>query len=346
MRVLADLSNKTFDRIQEFVEADRYPSLQKFIAVAVENQLGLEEEAPGDRSPDRKPARPVPKRPDVSLESGSLDEWAPAEWLPPHEPSEFGYEPNAGDWLWGQVNNVLAIKFVARSLLVAQVQNRESAVAAGKWLEWLRGSAQRAGRWLTSLDEDAGRNRIDAWGKSFPSPEMESAQRFARQYAGEVQKSGRIVGALPWLGLVRWMRLESADPGSFEIGLTENGFRFARLRNPAFDGGEAEDEGKLYADEKDFYRSTVAEASSPEREAFQCIGEILVSGNGIAAAELRKRVGDQYSAWSRTQASTNASGALARMDDVGLLLRSNPGTAQAAYAPSEELREYLKQVRK
>lgn len=345
MRTMVNLSERTFDRVKDLIEAGRYSSLQKFIQVAVENQLGLEESESDDaglRSSSRAGSRQNGNEKELF---GLADFRVPSDLdesiLPRverHSTDELGYTEGKGQWIWGQVNNVLAIKFVTRSLLLRQMQV-EGMVEQEKWFGDLNREATQVQKRLATLDEEASRSRVTAWSKSFPSEDSASTKRFSRQYGGEVRQNGRVVGALPWLGLIAWLRADSSGDREWQVGLTRLGRRFARLPNPVLDGQVSERNSvqKLSDSEKEFYTERIAQKSKPEAEAFTCIASILGRMGKVASAKLREEIGQHYGEWSDTQATTYSGGALARMDDVDLIERHHPGTARASYAPTKAL---------
>lgn len=344
MRLLVEVSDSTLERIQSLLASGRYSSAQRFLQLAIENQLGVEE-TPDDvleQQPAGIAGGGVKDRRQVEF---PMDYWASLELpdhqssvqgLEPHSKDDLGFRPGTGSWLWGQINNVFAIKFATRLVLRERLTEQEWPEAA-RIEELAREEGPVAGDLMRGLDQAGKRSRVHRWAKSFPTSDSGSAKRFAIQYFAWTQ-AGRIVGALPALGLAR---LEINDGGNSRFGLTELGIQLARLPNPVLDGDPAAATNKLSEDEMLLYIRSVVPASAQESEAFTTMAELLADGR-LSGRGLWERLAEAYpEEWSEKEVLTYGNGAVSRMTDVGLVRRIEPGTSSAAFEGTDMIHEVL-----
>jgi len=178
---------------------------------------------------------------------------------------------------------------------------------------------------LRDIDERQGTRRDDRLDVGFPSGDDEDAasSRFLSQFFFDQREDGSVSGALP---LLRFVGPVAED----RIGLTEAGLTFARLENPVL-RAPREAQRRLSAEESEFYVQHVMERVPGEAAAFTAIAEAFRNGihtNTDLADHLRNSVGPD---WSDSLVSTQRSGAMGRMLDLGLTRRERQGVRVKFY---------------
>ena len=226
------------------------------------------------------------------------------------------------EWLWGQVNRILPLKFVLRAILNVAPEGQLSMEDAHPLL---RPVSRNFALLLRDIDERKGTRRDDRLDVGFPSGDDEDAAltRFLSQFFFDLREDGGVSGALPLLRFV-------GPAVDHSIGLTAAGLDFARLENPILNG-QGKSGRRLSADETRFYVQHVMEHVPGEAAAFRVIAEALrnrVHTNKELATLLRGTVGND---WSESLVSTQRSGAMGRMLDLGLTRRERRGVRVRFY---------------
>jgi hypothetical protein len=242
---------------------------------------------------------------------------AQGEWLAPAPPQRRVdiLDDKGNPWMWGQVNRVLPMKFLLRVLL-NEAGGKPIGVPDAYAL--LGGHSRRYALHLQSLDEEAGRRRDERLSVGFPSGESEDAalRRFLSQYFADVRSDGLASGALVFLGLVGF------DPQG-RVGLTEQGVRFAEIENPILDEGRVDE--RLSRSEIQFYLRHSLDEAVGEASAFSVLLAGIRNGattNDELSACMKSTVA---ASWTDTLVSTERSGAVGRMLELGLVARQREG---------------------
>ncbi len=118
--------------------------------------------------------------------------------------------------------------------------------------------------YLYRLDRSSNRTRGKRLSTALPSGKRDvgkSLSRFRSAYAGFGYKDGRLYGAAPFLGFTS---LEGSQD-DLRVGLTENGFHFATMENPVFDG-EKNVFPPFSEDEVNFLLTKLSDRSPTEAE--------------------------------------------------------------------------------
>ncbi|MGK2962568.1 MAG: hypothetical protein ACSLFK_10545 [Gemmatimonadaceae bacterium] len=315
-------------RIQELISAGQYPSVGDFVRVAVENQLSLESREDTDDT-DPPPRAIVSPAVAVGL---TLPRPTPDPRLV-QNPDEMYRKPDSDGWMWGLVNRILPIKVSARSLLTDSVEKLPHFSKA-------RGAAaDRASSFARGLNISPALKQRQTVLVGFPTkPPLQKARaRFANQYFGRTDGEGRLWGALFELGLA------NINPTSGKtVGLTETGYRFASLPNPAIDEGRLDD--PISDAEADFYVTEIAARVPRERHCFVTLLEALAESNhdveelnAVCRAALPARL-------SAAAAQAMKAGALGRLIELKLITRMQDGR-EAWFSINEDGRAALRVLR-
>lgn len=248
------------------------------------------------------------------------------EDLLPIESTQTDYKSlSPKDWLFGQWNRFLPAKATSRALLNIMCEQHSGIPvndAAGK----ISYAACDLGDYLRMLDARHSRRREEAVSAAFPSTTSvgaESRLRYGNQFVGTI-KQGKLIG-LP--AALRFVGHDSAkDPN---LRLTKAGVQFAVLQNPVLDTGAGGPADKFSNDEVHFLLQHIQSCVPEEVSAFVAIIDAISDGANTPDkidAFLRSRFGfkDEI-AMTATFLSTQRTGAISRLADLGLVHREKAG---------------------
>lgn len=228
-------------------------------------------------------------------------------------------------WIFGQYNKFLPAKVSCRAL-AHLLQDKPD----GVWLEDAAFKISREALILGSLlaryDKQNGTKRDEALSTAFPSAKREvekSRMRYASQFVASVTKKGKVSGLLMDLKLIN-----HTGGNKPRLKLTEAGWSFAKLRNPILDN-PAETMQKFTTDERTFLLNHVSSFVPAEDFAYRAILEAVDAGASTPDeldTVLRKYVSkDANQTLTKSFLSTQRSGAISRMTDLGLIMRKRDG---------------------
>jgi hypothetical protein len=229
-------------------------------------------------------------------------------------------------WIFGQYNRLLPAKVSCRGLanLLPRTGNGIDIVEASSVIT---GEIATLGNYLQWLDKKYGLGRDQSLVTAFPTSGTgieKSLQRYSSQFVGNINKNGQLTGLLTDYKLVN--RLGSR--GS-RIELTEVGWKFAQLQNPVLDDGPASPQEKLSSEEISLLVIHIAEAVPAEAFAFRMIIKAIKSGAATPESldlYLHEHVAASDSREFRSSfLSSQRSGAVSRMTDLGLVERKREG---------------------
>lgn len=344
MRVILDFPQELLERVFSCLDNRSSGGLQAFIQLALENQLALESETATALAESTQPKQ-------LQSEPSRLEEFSRADSRDP--PGRLRLSAHAADrastlapvapegradivdgkgdhWMWGQINRVLPLKFLVRSFVnVVEDAPLELPVV----YERLSAPSREYALLLQHEDEKADRRREDRLSVGFPSGESEEAavRRFLTQFFGELRGDGLASGALIFLG---WLGID--DGG--RVALTEQGIDFARLENPVLDRHDYSGD-RLTADEREFYLRHCLDHAFGEANAFRVLLSALLGGaitNDEIAASIKESVA---ASWSDTMVSTQRSGTIGRMLELGLVERRREGV-RVQFRPTRRGEEF------
>ena len=356
MVICFEASKHTRSRLDILIEDGQYEDYGDVIAVAVANLAVLQSQVRSqgalvldfsrdDVGPEqvategdlRHSTRAPIRVPDLFETPGAIERQTRSAPMPTREYSS-GEPIPLERWLFGQYNRILPLKASCRGLanmLVGQPDGLLIDEAAATIVE----AASQLGMSLRRLESKVGLHRDDALSTAFPSSGKraeKSKLRFASQFVVATTKTNDLTGLPSDLGLVNY-----TSPSKDSIALTEPGWRFAAAPNPVLDGNQKQATDKLGDEECEVLLSHICEAVPREDFAFRAVLAAVRSGrtspNQIDEDFVRLAADNQV---SPAFISTQRSGAVSRMVDLGLLVRSRRGV-RVEYVLTEGGENYL-----
>lgn len=228
-------------------------------------------------------------------------------------------------WLFGQYNKLLPAKAACRAianLLLERGEPIPALEAAGTISE----QAVLLGDYLWAYDNRHRLKRDAAVSLAFPKSQgdvAKSKMRFANQFVVSGGKGNRLIGLPAELRLLGQVGTDS------RIALTEPGWEFAALPNTVLDGYDTDVGTKLTAQETSLLIGHIMRNIQVEDFAYRTILRAILEGAttpGLLDSTLERwlpPVSD--SAPSRSFLSSQRSGAVSRMVDLGLVQRIREG---------------------
>jgi hypothetical protein len=335
MKIISSLPDYLLNNIRELVEEGKYQSISAFLLIAVENQLTLESEKPTNML-------------DLSIEETShagfvrkSDLRHPLSDVAILKTPERTKCKNIWEsWLWGQINRILPIKFAAR-LIAIETEKIGHFPEMGNFNNTASEAARSFGNYLKKQDEKLLKSRDEKLSTGFPIgiKKEKSLGRYCSTFIGFQRGNGSLTGALFDLGFAN---VTSNKDGELQIGLTESGVQFSKRINPVIDKN---DFNKAMSDnECQFYIDHVIKNVPGETSLFRVMLKLITSGvtkRDLLNQELRKIVVD--SDWSDGMISTQRSGAISRMYEIGLITKKRIGL-EVRYLPTELGNSFLKRT--
>ncbi len=251
-------------------------------------------------------------------------------------------EPIAADsftldrWLFGQYNKLLPAKANCRAMvrLAAEHPGGELPEETASRIAEV---AALLGDWLADHDRRHRIGRDDALATAFPrsGPDAEKSRaRYANQFVGSVNSQGALSG------LLRDYRLAGLTPGNGPRLLpTKQGISLARLANPILDGHQTEPAQRFSAEETAFLLEHIRSFVPVEAFAFQTLLRAIAD-----AADTPDKLNEALRVFVPTDSNrslspsfltSQRSGALSRMADLGLISRVRKGV-RVSYAMTEQ----------
>ena len=260
------------------------------------------------------------------------DVWGPGSDVPPDR------------WVFGQFNRMLPAKVSCRGLANLLIGNRKALDVedAGRLISHV---ALHMGELLRRYDEETGTDRDNSLGVAFPKAGdtlPKSLLRYATQFVCSVSSSGQLSG-LPYA----LKFLNTAGVRGQMVGLTEPGLAFAQMWNPVLDGAEDTWKKRFSDDEVIFLLEHIAQWVPAEASAYLTLGRLVLEGfnapsaiDGALTEIVRKSTSSPP---SESFVSSQRSGAISRMTDLGLITRIREG-ATVQYEVTDAGRRYIERL--
>jgi len=243
-----------------------------------------------------------------------------------------GQEVPLDRWLFGQYNKMIPAKVNCRAL-AHLLKDEPKGIPIDKGPLQIAEEAAILGQFLTRHDEQNSIGRDEAFSTAFPSTGEEAEKsllRYANQFVASVNKQGQVSGLLIDLKLIN--HTGGKNP---LLLLTEAGWRFATLQNPILDGTQETPTQKFRSEEVSFLLEHIARSVPAEDFAYRAILTALTEGANTPDkldAALKKYVSQDPSRnLSESFLSSQRSGAISRMADLGLVTRVRNGV-KVSYA--------------
>lgn len=232
------------------------------------------------------------------------------------------------DWIFGQMNKLLPAKTSCRALANLMRQNPRG-VHIDTAVREIGGPAAELGAYLRDQDALHGRKRDDAFALAFPSDLRgadKSRLRFVNQFVACASKNADLHGLLYDLKLI-----QPADEEPLVLLLTEAGWRFAMMPNPVLDDPSGDANSRLTNDEQELLVRHIRESVPRESSAYFAVIHGILEAHStpdrldefLSKTRLDK---SRERKAKRSFISTQRSGAVSRMEDLGLVRRDRKGT--------------------
>lgn len=257
---------------------------------------------------------------------GAPDSKADALTFPEHASVHCISEPiSPRDWLWGQYNRFLPAKATCRALLSLMARSN-GGVPLDETVAKISYAACGLGDFLNSIDVRLNLRREDTMRAAFPTSDINGGEgrlRFGNQFVAAL-KQERLRG-LP--GDLKLIICEGAKEP--KLLLTKAGAAFAKLANPVLDTHDNLPRIKLSEEEVSFLLSHIRQFVPEESSAFVSVIDGIEQGANTPEAldrYLRSRFNLPDEAAMKTSfLSTQRTGAISRMADLGLVAREKEG---------------------
>jgi len=360
MVLCVEVSERTKAELDELIHSGKYKDYSQVVAVAVANQLVLNARVSceGDlmltsrtKMGSSHPPEPIKLTTDVSASEQPAGE--PTDhWAAPKIPSIFRrpaptqvldhFAPAPDDvfardeavsvdrWIFGQHNKLLPAKASCRALARFELQEwgEPKGLLLSKVASEIALEAAKLGDYLRTLDSRRGVHRDEAMSIAFPyntgDTNDKARLRYASQFVGAMNRNHQLSGLLIDLKLIN--RVPSKQP---RILLTQAGWKFASLPNPVLDTDASVSSLRFSDEETHFLLHHIEAAVPPEAFAYRAILSAFGSGENtpekldkVLAKLLPERTEKPF---TREFLSTQRSGVISRMADLGLVERVRDG---------------------
>ena len=236
-----------------------------------------------------------------------------------------------GRWIFGQMNRFLPVKVTCR-VLANLLKESPGGIEFEAARDLILDAAVRFTSFLNACDERSGAKGDEKFSLGFPTKEKgneKSKLRFATQFIGTMNSQGQMFGMPKNLSFVNPQK----NGPKFHVTLTEPGLEFALLSNPLIDRKETES-GKYSQQETHFLLEHILKHVPEEAVAYKLLLSAIREGFNTPTEIdqfLLSRGGNQPE-MSPAYLSTQRSGVISRMVDIGLICRKKDGT-RVSYVP-------------
>jgi hypothetical protein len=229
-------------------------------------------------------------------------------------------------WLFGQFNKFLAPKATCRALLNLLLEN-PAGIPIAEASNKISYAACHLGDHLQRLDHRLQSRREDAFSAAFPSSAIEgggeSRLRFGNQFVANIRQNQ--LGGFP--AALRLVAMEAGKEP--RLSLTQAGADFALLENPVLDARGAPPTRKLSQAEVEFLLNHITHTVPEETSAYVAILDAVQSGANTPDT-VDKYLRQHFKlpteqAITKTFLTTQRTGAISRLADLGLIAREKQG---------------------
>lgn len=314
LKIIVDVPKHLLSKIRNHVDAGEYSSPSEFFIVAAENQLIIENSSEDIVSINNQSIG--------DMHISGVDNSNPNIDPPLLDQYSLSVDGEAWDsWIWGQTNRILPIKFALRRLAIMSAAEQNYPVS-DSFRESTSKRAREFGKKLLKVDEKLEKRRDERLSTGFPigKDERSSRNRYWTQFIGYEKSDGEKTGAFFELAFADLVKID----GKNRIGLTQAGFELSQLTNPVIDNNDYSN--SLSNDESSYYIKHTLSHCPGEGHLFRLILELLRDGKN-KRIQLNNEIGDEVegSGWSEGLISTQRSGAISRMYELGLIEKARKG---------------------
>jgi hypothetical protein len=241
---------------------------------------------------------------------------------PPPDRRRAGEAVPLEEWVFGQYNKLLPAKASCRAI-ARSLKDEPKGVDISEAAWQIADEAWALGDVLGARDVLYGFDRDSTLATAFPRT-SDGRRRYASQFVASITKEGRVSGLLVDLKLIN-----RAEGTGSSMLLTEAGWRFAAMQNPVLDNGGERPTRRFSEEEVEFLLDHIARNVPAEDFAYRAILKAISSG-ADSPEKIDAALGQYVSPEARANLSkpflsTQRSGAISRMTDLGLLTRVREG---------------------
>ena len=355
MIICVDLSQHTKKTLDALIESGQYSDYGEVITVAIANLAVLERNVRSqgalllDSTLEDGPSAMMVTEGDGPYESASI-EVSQLFAKPPTVERQLYAAPlpptpwSSGDpvplerWFFGQYNRVLPVKASCRGLANMLLEKPEG-VTVDEASTAIVSAASQLGKSLRMFERSLELHRDNALSTAFPSAGKKAEKsrlRFGNQFIAGTTKENNLTGFLADLSLLNY-----TSSARDRVALTDPGWWFAMAGNPVLDGTQEGPTQKFTDEERHILLSHIQDSVPREDSAFRSVLTAVDSGvttPNEMDEDFVRLVSD--APVSAAFVSTQRSGAVARMVDLGLLVRLREGV-HVEYVLTEDGTDYL-----
>lgn len=323
MRYIIDCPKDIHDKVIDLIAKGRYSSMQDFAMTAFQNQLMIEKSDLGLQINNKNTMEGEGHK--LTLSSGEIGKVQSNFSLSNIDvnsihPVDLKVSKENDNWLFGQINRVFPIKFGLRMLLIL-LQDK------GQWLplEYFHDkaaeNARSFGNLLEGIDDTRKNKRSEKLSVGFPTGTItKSLDRYKSQFLGyKKPTSGKNVGALP---ILKFVEIIKNNDDEYSIGVTEPGILFGLLQNTYLD--KLDGIKTITEKEATFYIDHIINFVPSESDAVNIVLKLI--NNGINRPnQIDENISGMFPEWTENQVTTNRSGVLGRIWDLGLINKERDG---------------------
>ena len=346
MRYIIDIPKHLLNEIRKVLEKGEYNNINELIITAIENQLTLEagEVIQEDLfSKTVKKPKYIPKEAPEKEAEKDYSKWlaigsiSNIKTLPLPEIKDLEHpDPKYKDyWLWGQINRIFPVK-VGLRILINMQQEKGDFILLRDFNKQAAEIARGFGLQLEKIDSQLNRRRDERVSTALPIGE--NKEKAVSRYKGHFLAFKRPIGILDGaMARLKFVNIQSRNEKEAIIGLTKVGLEFAKLKNPILDEG-LQSEKTLSVEEADFYLTHIRNQVPEELNPIKTILHIIKNG-ASTITEIDREIKKIKPGWTDVVITTQRSGALGRMNELGLLEKNKSGV-KVTYKISERGKNY------
>ncbi len=364
MVICFEVEQRTKHELDELLKVGGFKDYSQAVAVAISNQMLLHRQVAatgnsfilaGDTSPQGKgnfqprldEAAPKPDATNVTTTSIPsiflllMQRPTNCNAAPlPNDAFVAGRDVPVDRWIFGQHNKILPVKASCRALaaLCHDARGIPLKVAAD-----IAAQAAKLGDYLRQIDTSHMISRDDALALAFPSTGSEAGDkarlRFANQFVASANKQGQLSGLPVDLKLVNYISAKET-----RLSLTGAGWQFAALPNPILDRSAGDTVAKFSDEEIEFLVGHIRANVPVEDSAYRTVIRALNEGANTPEKlddYLAKFVPNRTDKpFTRAFLTTQRSGVISRMSDLGMVTRRREGI-KVTYVATDRAMEYF-----
>jgi hypothetical protein len=264
-------------------------------------------------------------------------------------------------WFFGQYNKFLPVKASCRGLLNLLAKNRNG-VPLPEAADSISTAAGHLGDYLLDLDANSDRTREEAFASAFPtraSLGSGSQIRFANQFVGDLRQPKQLENQpreSKFNGFPAALKfMVCADGRTPLLNLTRPGAEFAQLESPVLDCGAQTPNRKFSEAETAFLLAHVRRCVPEEASAYFSVVEGIQKGANTPDTldqYLCERfslsvapIANEDNQITQTFLTTQRTGAISRMVDLGLVTRAKEGL-RVTYDVTQAANTFRSQISK